>query len=304
MHMPEAQRGSAVAISVPRGMLSSYPLRMIRHRLGDEFVLITQHDHAQLSGKLATRVGNALFSPPSPYQETVDGIALHDCGWPLHDERPTLNPQGQPLHVLESPMTVAIPVWSESVRGAAEKSPYAALLVSLHVLALSALAESRDQAAHERHRDARELFDLNKFQHKQVEHQQTLRRELELRTDIPLRLGLAPRGTGAREDLLLFSYHLLKTMDRISLDVCSGEDLFETIEEVYPRPGGDPVTIRIGHPAHFELTLDPWPFDEPLLRFDLPSRRLPAQKYADDEEFRRDYHAAGVQSVAVTMRQG
>lgn len=277
---------------------------MIRHRLGDEFVLITQNDHAVLSGKLATRAGNALFSLPSPYQETVDGTALHDCGWPLHDDRPTLNPQGQPLHVLESPMTVAIPVWSESVRGATEKSPYAGLLVSLHVLALSSLAESRDQSPHERHRDARELFELNKFQHKQVEQQQALRRELELRTDIPLRLGLAPRGSGAREDLLLFSYHLLKAMDRISLDVCSGEDLFETIEEVYPRPGADPVTIRVGHPAHFELALDPWPFGESALRFEVPSRRLPAQKYADDEEFRRDYHSAPMRPVVVTVRPG
>ena len=58
---------------------------MIRHHLGDDFVLITQHDHAQLSGRLARHVGNSLFSAPTPFQETVDGIALHDCGWPLHD---------------------------------------------------------------------------------------------------------------------------------------------------------------------------------------------------------------------------
>ena len=101
---------------------------MIRHRLGDDFILITQHDHAQLSGRLAERVGNALFSAPTPFQETVDGIALHDCGWPLHDERPTLNPQGQPLHVLESPMSVAIPVWSESVRLASQHNALDQLL--------------------------------------------------------------------------------------------------------------------------------------------------------------------------------
>src|SRR3954447_21600882 len=105
---------------------------MIRHRLGDEFLLITQHDHAQLSGRFAARVGNALFSPPTPYLETVDGIAMHDCGWPLHDDaRPTLNPHGRPLHVLESPMSVAVPVWSESVRLATEHNAYSGLLVSL-----------------------------------------------------------------------------------------------------------------------------------------------------------------------------
>ena len=277
---------------------------MIRHRLGDEFVLITQHDHAQLSGKLAEHVGNSLFSPPTPYQETVDGIGLHDCGWPLHDERPTLNPQGQPLHVLESPMSVAIPVWSESVRGATARHPYSGLLVSLHVLALSALAESRDQSAHERHRDARELFDLNKFQHKQVEHQQNLRKALDLRTDIPLRLGRSPRGTGAREDLLLFGYHLLKAMDRISLDVCSGEDLFQTVEEVYPRPGADPVTLRLGHPAHFALTVTPWPLNVSSLSLEVPARRVKAQKYASEVEFLRDYFNTPTDSVTVSLRDG
>jgi hypothetical protein len=278
---------------------------MIRHRLGDDFLLITQHDHAQLSGRLAARVGNGLFSPPTPYQETVDGIALHDSGWPLHDDlRPTLNPQGQPLHVLESPMAVAVPVWSESVRLASGHDAYSGLLVSLHVLALSALAESRDQSPHERHHDAKELFDLNKFQHKQVEHQQALRRRLDLRTDVPLRLGLAAPGTGAREDLLLFGYHLLKAMDRLSLDACSGEDLFQTVEEVYPRPGAAPLTLRIGHPAHFELTVDPWPFDHGGLREEIPCRRLPAQKYESEAEFHRALESAARERVPVTIRPG
>lgn len=275
---------------------------MIRHRLGDEFVLITQHDHAQLSGRLAERIGNTLFAPPTPFQETVDGIALHDCGWPLHDDRPTLNAQGQPLHVLESPMAVAVPVWSESVRCASEKHPYAGLLVSLHVLALSALAQSRDQTPHERYKDPRDLFELNKFQHKQVEQQARLRAALDLRTDIPLHLGLSSPGTGAREDLLLFGYHLLKAMDRISLDVCSGEDLFQTVEEVYPRPGAEPVTLRIGHPGHFELTVGPWPFDTQALSFDVPARRVPAQKY-EEAEFRRAYAGAAVEPVRILVRQ-
>lgn len=276
---------------------------MIRHRLDDEFVLITQHDHAQLSGRLATHVGSALFAPPTPYQETVDGIALHDAGWPLHDERPTLNPQGQPLHVLESPMSVAIPVWSESVRRASAHNPWSGLLVSLHVLALSALAQSRDPSRHERFGDQRDLFELNKFQHKQIEIQENLRRALGLRTDLPLHLGRATPGSGAREELLLFGYHLLKAMDAISLDACSGGNLFRTIDEVYPRPGAQALLPRIGHPGHFELTADPWPFDRPVLAFDVPCRRVPARHYESDAEFQGDFHAAPVGHVTVTVRQ-
>jgi hypothetical protein len=194
-------------------------------------------------------------------------------------------------------------VWSESVRRAAEHNAYAGLLVSLHVLNLSALAESRDQQVHERHRDRAELFELNKFQHKQIEIQENLRRSLDLRTDIPRHLGRAAPGTGAREDLLLFGYHLLKLMDAISLDACSGGDLFEKVDEVYPRPGADPLTIRFGHPAPFTLTLDPWPFDRAEVRYDVPCRRIPAQKYAGDAEFQSARAAAPAETVTVSVRQ-
>jgi hypothetical protein len=276
---------------------------MIRHRRGEDFLLITQHDHAQLSGRFARHVGNALFSTPLPFDETIDGISLHDCGWPLHDDSPTLSPQGYPLDVLESPMSIATRVWSESASRAAAHHPYSGLLVSLHVLRLSALAQSRDQSPHERYRDARDLFDLNKFQHKQVEQQVGLRRALGLRTDVPLTLGLAQPGTDEREDLLLAGYHLLKAMDAISLDACSGGDLFDTIDEVYPRPGNAPLALRFGHPRPFELTIDPWPFDADRLAFDISARRVPAQRYESDAEFRAAWSGASVGVCHVTVRR-
>ena len=278
---------------------------MIRHHSGDSFLLVTQHDHALLSGRLAREIGNDLFVPPSPFEEAVDGIALHDCGWPVHDdEAPTLNERGLPLNVLESPMDVAVRVWGESARRSAERDAYTGLLVSLHVLALSAVAQKKDDPLpHERWREPRELFELNKFQHRQAEHQERLRKSLGMRTDLPLKLGLATPGVDSREDLLLFNYNLLKTMDRISLDVCSSDDLFQTIEGVYPRPGATPVDLQVGHPAPRELTVDPWPFGRPRLELDVPCRRLPARPYEDVEEFHAAYHAAPAEQMSVTVRR-
>src|SRR5436309_1353844 len=37
---------------------------MIRHRQGDDFLLITQDDHARLSGRFAEQIGNAAFATP------------------------------------------------------------------------------------------------------------------------------------------------------------------------------------------------------------------------------------------------
>ena len=74
---------------------------MIRRHVADEFWLIAQHDHALLSGHLAEQIGGGEFERPAP--RAIRGIALHDCGWPLHDdEAPTLNERGQPLDVFES----------------------------------------------------------------------------------------------------------------------------------------------------------------------------------------------------------
>jgi hypothetical protein len=274
---------------------------MIRHRRADEFLLIAQHDHALLSGQFAERVGNATFAAPSPFRETVDGVALHDCGWPLHDERPTLNDQGLPLHVLESPMPIAVRVWSESARRAAEKDPYSGLLVSLHVLALSAIAQTRDDTPHERYRDARDLFELNKFQHRQAELQEGLRSELRMRTDLPLRLGLAKPGTDPAEDLLLFNYNLLKLSDRLSLDLCCSEDLFEDVEEVYPRPGAAPVTVKLGHGGEGRMTVDPWPFGAARLEFDVPCRRVPARRYDGEAEFQDVFNNAPADGLHVRL---
>ena len=277
---------------------------MIRHRRGDEFLLVAQHDHALLSGRFAAHVGNGDFARPDPHRQTVNGIALHDCGWPLHDEHPTLNENGLPLHVLESPMPVAIKVWSESARLASETDPYTGLLVSLHVMALSSIAQTHDPTPHERYRDARDLFDLNKFQHRQAQLQEDLRRRLGLSTDIPLNKGLSKPGVAPEEDLLLFNYNLLKMCDRLSLDLCCSEPLFETIEEVFPRPGAAPVTLRLVHVGESAITVAPWPFDADRLEDEVPCRRVRVEPFTSDDEFRRAFEQAPREVLRVRLSPG
>jgi hypothetical protein len=262
---------------------------MIRHRHGDSFFLVTQDEHAKLSGTLAARVGNDLFAMPSPYDDVVRGISMHDSGWPLHDDSPTLDEKGLPLHVFESPAETSTAVWSESVRRASEAGDYCGLLVSLHVLALSSIALSHYMAPDKRLTHARQVFELNKFQQNQIEAQENLRNRLHLRTDLPLQYGLAPRGSSAAEDLLLCNYNLLKAMDRVSLALLCSEPLFETIEGVYPRPGAEPIDLRLRNLGEWTLRIDPWPLDQPILEVQVPYRQVPARAYASVEEFRAIY---------------
>jgi hypothetical protein len=144
---------------------------MIRRQGSDRFILITQHDHALLSGRLAERVGNAQFARPEPREAAIRGIAMHDSGWPLHDDRPTVNPKHLPLDVFETPREVALHVWDASVERAAASHPYAGLLVSLHVMSLSQLLGQMRPSQ-------RDQFEITKFQHREIERQEELRQRV------------------------------------------------------------------------------------------------------------------------------
>ncbi len=275
---------------------------MIRQQRDEDFVLITQDDHAHLAGRLAGHLGNADFAPPDPRDATLLGISLHDSGWPLHDEVPTLDRKGLPLHVLESPMSIATRVWAASAERAAAADLYAGLLVSLHVMNLSAIAYRNDAAPHERMERRHDLFLLNQFQQDQIELQETLRRRLGLRTDLPLRLGLAKGGADAQEDRLAFNYNWLKLMDRLSLEACCGKPLFPTIDGVFPRPGGEPVEFRLDHPRAGHLVLTPWPFDVESIELSIRGRRLPADPFKSESDFRLAYAAAAEEAFSISIR--
>lgn len=265
---------------------------MIRHRHGNELLLITQHDHALLSGRLAEQLSGTPIRKPIP--SAIQGIALHDCGWPLHDDEPTLNEDGLPLHVFETPPQIATRVWSASANRAANKDPYCGLLVSLHVLNLSLMAQAS-------HRSPHDQFELNKFQHKQIELQEDLRRRLGMRIDLPLTHGLAPAGTSEKEDALLFDFYLLRALDALSLALCCSESLFVSLDNVFPAPGAAPISIQVGRPQEFTVTLNPWPFDPDPLEFSVPARRIEARAFADVEEFRGAYSAAQAARVQVRL---
>lgn len=265
---------------------------MIRHPQGDAFLLFSQHDHALLSGRLAERISGSLIARPSP--QTIQGIALHDCGWPLHDEEPTLNANGDPLHVFETPPAIATSVWSASARRAANVDPYSGLLVSLHVLHLSLMS----QASHPAPKD---VFELNKFQHAQIELQERLRTAVGLRIDRPLTHGLAPPGTSTAEDQLLFDFRLLRAMDALSLALLCAEKLSITMDGLLSRPGGEPLSISLLRPAEFTVRLDPWPFEASPLEDGVPFRRVRAGRFADEFDLREAFAAAPLETATVTL---
>jgi len=265
---------------------------MIRHRHGNEFFLFTQHDHALLAGNLAEEISRSVLARPSP--SAIKGIGLHDCGWPLHDDRPTLNAKGEPLHVFETPPKIATRNWTASARRAADVDPYAGLLVSLHVLHLSLMS----QASHPAPED---VFELNKFQHAQIELQEELRPKVGLRIDRPLTHGLAPPGVSAAEDLLLFDFRLLRAMDALSLAILCSEPLAITLDGLRAKPGGELVHLSVERPEEFTVRLEPWPFRAGPLELTVPFRRLAAGRFADGAALGTAYGRAAAESITARI---
>jgi hypothetical protein len=276
---------------------------MIRHRRGDDFLLFTQNDHALFAGVLAEHVGNGGFSPLSPLGPTVQGIARHDSGWPLYDDNPVLDRDGLPMHVLHATLDISTHAWSESVDRAAAFHPWSGLLVSQHVLRLSSLPHEGDGEQGKRI-DPRVVFAINKFQHRQIEIQETLRARLGLRTDLPLTLGLAQPGANVDEDQLLVAACWLRALDSMSLDILCDRALFDAIDYVFPQAGAAPVRFAVGRPSPFVLTLSPWPFDQEKIVADMPFRSVPAREFSLLSEFRETYAAASPQKLAVQIIPG
>jgi hypothetical protein len=166
---------------------------MIRRTAGNDLFLITQQDHAHFAGQMAAHwSGLAEIASGSDKQAVLDGVRRHDDGWAAFDQQPALNAAGLPRDVLETSIEVAVRIWASSTEQGLAGSPLAALLISLHQLRLSDLVQGRASSP-------AEIFALNKFQHRQIEIQERLRRQLGYRTDVPLHLGLASLGGNFRE---------------------------------------------------------------------------------------------------------
>lgn len=277
---------------------------MIRRHVGNEYWLITQHDHALLAGELARHVGNKLFASMS--DSAMEGTSLHDCGWPVHDDKPTLNAKGQPIDVFESTPEIALRVWQAGSERAAESGDdYAALLVSLHVLSLSIRATAAPMPpAHETmlSGNPKTRFEVNRFQHYQIELQERLRRKLGLPVDVPMRHGLVEDAKTQAELELQFHFRMLQALDLISLALCCTTPPVEQITNVIPRPGSRPITLNVKHGGQGVLHVSPWLFKPAAMKLRVPYRTVPARSYGSADELRATYRSAPQRNAVLELR--
>ncbi|MGB7157596.1 MAG: DUF3891 family protein [Tepidisphaeraceae bacterium] len=280
--------------------------RMIRREEGADVLLITQHDHALVSGVLAEHFGNDRFARPEPLESTIRGVSHHDCGWPLHDDAPTLNANGMPSDVFETTRPVALRVWTASADRAAAEDPYAGLLTSLHVLSLSVFATSETPFAHEKFDmdNPQDRFAIIKFQQHEILRQEELRARLGLRTEKPLHhSGLPREGMQKAEDWLQFNIRMLQAMDAISLVACCTKAPMAQTQDVFLQPNGAKVKLSLGRLGN-DVLVDPWPFAIGEIELEIPAARLPGTPYDSDDAFRAAYAAAPAEILKARVLPG
>lgn len=251
-----------------------------------QFWLIAQHDHAIIAGQLAAAFGNQLYAPPSYGERTVLGVAMHDAGWPIHDDAPQLNDVGFPSDVFETPVERGTIVWEASAARAETAEPYAGLLTSIHV---QRLAGRYDQTFPKL--SNRERFWLIRFRNDQAQRQMRLRKALGMSVDRPLELGLAlASDAGAEQDpaeqRLAFDVRLLQAMDMLSLCICCTDPPAQQIGPLLRRPGGPSLPIHVERPSAQRLIVHPWPFGAGMTSVSVPYCAVPARRFDDAEDLR------------------
>lgn len=241
-----------------------------RHRL------VRQHDHALVSGALASawtgleRRGRVLSF------ELVLSTGLHDLAWRELDAAPGFDPEtggAVPFH--EAPLEPKLVAYRAGLDELTRIHPYAALLASLHYTSFPDAAEAE------------------RFQAAEAERRRGLRARLELGPD---------QESGIQGDL-----DWLQLFDRLSLFLClAGPEA---------DPSGVPEWVeRCRHleapgAAAFHLTwvdeavlhADPFPFRGEL-ELRIPYRELPPGPYAGPEALRSAWREAPDEARRIRVR--
>lgn len=271
---------------------------MLRLETETGWWLVRHPDHAKLAGDFAERWGNEKFLPPEPRDRVLKGISKHDDGWALRDAQPQITRQGKPsafsvelvgkysaFEEIDLPDYLA--VRDRAVRLAASEDPYAGLLIAMHTYNL--LSEHADRSTIA----PADLPKLDAFLEQQREFQGGLRKQIEQDA------GVRPEH---KTDAAIFDhFRLLQANDNLSLITCV--DFARPSNLLHPLPlrggGYAPVQVRSAGPRHF--VLEPYPFNEPSLTFEFSARHVKGKLFPSSDELRKQFEAAPVETLTVTM---
>lgn len=218
-------------------------------------MLISQLEHARLSGILAEHWGAPGFAPLVERGPVCWVATHHDDGWQPWEERPQVNAAGQPRAFVEMDLADSLAIWTRSIELAASTGLLEGYLVAGHFCALG----------------RRGAVFLKAYSDRQLAEAFLARYEVLMAELLAAWCELDAANTPDRAALAL---RQLQMFDALSLWFCCTPDGdSETLE----TPGGAPLTLR-RLPGEV-VELDPWPLAVERLNIEIRGRRVPARRY-------------------------
>jgi len=255
---------------------------MIRRDVKEGWVLINQHDHAELSGEIMRFWGNKEFSRPEPYDEVLFAIRGHDNGWKEWDSSPRINPVNQyPMNFIEMTSSDQAYIWRRCFKRHSVEHPYASALIALHFGKLNEKSLNKNLNNNMAKSLHSEIIDF-------VSNMLNINAsDLNLSSfpkDVQVNLGLVQIG------------------DIISLALCHG---WSSNEIKYAPLNYDSSlsTLSLESSDGSNFTIRPYPFAEPLLRFQVRGRKLKQKKFSNDAELRQMLNQTEYETLQFSIRK-
>jgi hypothetical protein len=258
---------------------------IVRYESDGSIVMITQNDHAQLSGLFAAHWGNGEFEKPRPYGSMVRAAMFHDRGWIRYETGPQLNPETGKTpnyrEVASDRAQLDAFEWAGDWLSAIDA--YAGLMIA-------------------RHRTG-----LWQRRYGVIQHPPAVQRG-KLPSDIETFIARseAKQNIAAKEldpNELAINYNLLQVWDLMSLYICSNETLkpacIAPVPRSYSGNGGPAMTLT--PTGDKTIALDPYPLDQPALTANLIFRRLPQTKFTDSAELQSVYFKTAPQIISFQL---
>jgi hypothetical protein len=256
---------------------------IVRYEADGTVVMITQNDHAQLSGLFAAHWGNNAFEKPQPYNSLVRAAMCHDRGWIRYETSPQLYENGKTPNYREvknDPQQLEAFEWAGHWLSSID--PYAGLMIAKH---RSGLWQGR--------------YGVITFP--PAVQRGTLPPPI---TDFIARSEakqkIAAEKFDARE--LAVNYHLLQVWDMISLYICQNESLTPDRIDPVPRSySGSGVGMTLTPLGDNTVALDPYPFDQPSLTANVIHRRLTQNTFKGTAELQNIYFKTAPQIASFVL---
>lgn len=246
------------------------------------WLVISQVDHAHVSGEIAAVWGNAEVSPLPNKDELVAAVRDHDDGWRDWERLPTIDPDsGWPRNFTEMPMDVATGIWRQSILVCRTHSPLGGIWVGRHFTFLG------EKAREGREEGSQDALAIDAFLREQHELESKWRGEVE---------GVDPAQMDASIEA---GFRWVQFFDAMSLWLCCAE---RTEPQQTPTPQGNSLSMTPGT-DHSRITLEPWPLSVERLELSVPAWRIPARRFGSDTELQAAIKSAGNETLNWTLEQ-